>query len=210
MDSYEQADGTEGTPSIGDLTAAGANAYAMQGNCAKNMGATTVDGIYDDLTNLGKIFGVESRAAALIAKLKNQLNAAAALRGSQPEAKVATLQIYNGKVYAESGGGHSVVLSAGAGFVNEFASLSGEFAQISPEQVLTLNTDWIFASYSPPDTPATTLNEVKTTLSGNSAVTSGHVLPLDANGTEVGGIPLFNLVIQADQAVYGGAKTTTS
>lgn len=210
MDSYQQANGTNGTPATSDLLAAGANAYAMQGNCAQNTGATSVDGIYDDLTNLGKIFGVENRAAALVAKLKNQLSAASALRGNRPEVKVATIQIYAGKVYAMSGGGHGVVLSAGAGFINEFASLTGEFAQVSPEQVLTLNTDWIFAAYSPPDTPATTLNEVKTTLAGSSAVMDGHVLPLDNNGVEVGGIPLFNLVIQADQAVYGGGGTTST
>jgi iron complex transport system substrate-binding protein len=202
LDGSSQDNGTQGTPTNADLVEAGVNPYIMQGNCAVQHGTSTIQGIYTDLTDLGEIFGAQSRAATLVAKLKTEVRSAAALRGDRPKATVAFIQIYDGKVYALSGGNYNVVLSSG-GFINEFAKQTAEFEQISPEKVLTLNADWIFASYSPPDTPATTLKEVKSTLGSNSAVRQGHIVTLSGNGTEVGGIPLFDLVIQAADAVYG-------
>jgi iron complex transport system substrate-binding protein len=65
---------TNGSPALEDVLAAGINVYAVEGECG---GGTGVNGVYDtlynDIANIGKIFGVEEKAQTLVAELQGRV-----------------------------------------------------------------------------------------------------------------------------------------
>ncbi len=71
-----EVDASRGVASIEDFQAAGANVYILSsghdsGGCSTS--ASTIDLLYADITNIGKIFGVEDRAEALIAQMRAEV-----------------------------------------------------------------------------------------------------------------------------------------
>lgn len=65
-----------GVASIADFEAAGAQVFILtaghsSGSCGQDR--STIEQVYDDLTTLGRIFGVEQRAETLVAEMKNEI-----------------------------------------------------------------------------------------------------------------------------------------
>lgn len=142
-----QLSGARGSVTADDLSKIGANSYAMDNDCKDFKGVTTVETVYQDITNLGRIFNVPDKAAALITSLRARVAAAAGLRNQGTPPRIAYVNVSNGKLYALSGLIYNAQI-AGVGAVNVFADLNEAFGEISPEKVLTLDADAIVFEYS--------------------------------------------------------------
>ncbi len=198
----DQATGEEGTANIDDLQVAGANAYILQGNCADAGSERSIEEVYTDVEQLGSIFGIPDRGTELATQLRNRVQAIAGLRGSREPVSVAFVQVYDGQLYALSGGTYDAVLG-GAAATNEFAGVAASFAQISPEQVLTLDAGYVVVAYAKPDSPEQAVARVTELLANNSAVASGKVVAVSSDQLGAGGVSLVDVVEQIGQAVYG-------
>ncbi|MFF3442476.1 ABC transporter substrate-binding protein [Streptosporangium sp. NPDC002721] len=191
---------TQGALSYDDLAGAGANAYVMGAYCAQNPDNSSIDTVYTDITNLGKIFGVSGRAQELNETLKNQVAAAKeSLNGST--ATVANLKVAGEKVYAVGGYPASAVTDA-LGLKNQFADLPTPFAELSAEQALAMAPDVVFVNHAGDEQAA--IDQLKQALPDLKAIRDGHVHGLDENGPQGGGVG----VIAALESVSADVKTS--
>jgi iron complex transport system substrate-binding protein len=171
-----QLDGSRGGVTSADLSKIGANTYVMGDNCKDSKGGTTVDTVYQDITNLGRIFDVPDKAAVLISTLRARVAAAAGLRGNAGVPRIAYVNVTSGKLYALSGLSYAAQVD-GVGAVNVFADLQESFSEISPEKVLTLNADAIvFEYYINTETADQQKSEIVQRLGNSKAVRDGKVI----------------------------------
>ncbi len=197
----EQQLTTQGSLSYDDLAGVGSNAYVMGAYCAQNPDNSSIDAVYTDLTNLGKIFGVQDKAAQMTASLKDRVAAAKkSLNGST--ATVADLKVAGGKVYAVGGYPISAIADA-LGLTNQFAELSAPFAELSTEQALSMKPDVVFVNYVGDEQAA--IAQLAQALPDLQAVTDGHVYGLDESGAQGGGVG----VITSLEQVAGDVATAT-
>lgn len=175
---------TQGSLSYDDLTGAGAHAYVMGAYCAQNPDNSSIDTVYGDIADLGKIFDVPTKAAQLTATLKDRVAAAkASLAGSN--ATVADLKVAGGKVYAI--GGYPISAITGAlGLRNQFASLPTAFAELSTEQALSMKPDVVFVNFVGDEQAA--IDQLKKALPNAPAIKDGHIFGLDESGAQGGGV----------------------
>ncbi|MFP5020797.1 ABC transporter substrate-binding protein [Pseudonocardia phyllosphaerae] len=198
-----QVSGEQGTPSADDLTTLGAGDYVMGGFCVGAAAPTGVDVVYDDIRQLGAIFGVPERAARLEGELKQRMAAAGAVRGSRPPARVAFVQVYDGKLYALSGGPYAAIL-AGAGMTNEFADVKDNFAEITSEQILVRRPDAVLVVHGGTEDPQQTTEAVGRMMAGSPAVQRGAVYPVSGSEITGGGVNIVSLIESVAKKVYGG------
>ncbi len=129
----------KGFASIDQLTAAGATAYVATGGCFERRMTGTVDDLFVDLKNLGRIFGAEDEAARLTDRAQQDL--AEVQRTIDGERKPKAAQVFvDGTSLSAIGAGveHDIMRLAGAenlygpedpAFADFFA------AQITPESL---------------------------------------------------------------------------
>lgn len=192
---------TQGSLSYDDLAGVGSNAYVMGAYCAKDPANRSIDTVYSDITNLGKIFGIPEKAAQINAALKERVAAAKkSLNGST--ATVASLKVVGGKVYAI--GGYPISAIAGAlGLKNQFSDLPTPFAEINTEQALSMRPDVVFVNYVGDERAA--IADLKKVLPDLPAVKDDHVYGIDESHPQGGGIG----IIQALESVAANVKTAT-
>lgn len=160
----------------------------MGGYCAKAPAGRTLDTIEADVTNLGHIFGVDERARELNQEIETRVaRAKASLTGKQ--LRVAYVQSYNGKLYANSGYPAATIIEA-LGQVNEFDDLKQSWAEISREDALRRKPDVLIVNVSD-GKPEAAVAEISKTLAGTKAVVAGHVLTVDAADFEAGGVSVI-------------------
>lgn len=178
----------EGKVSYDDLTGIGSGVYIMGGYCAKTPAGRTLATIEADVTNLGHIFGVDQRARELNQEIETRVaRAKASLTGKQ--LRVAYVQSYNGKLYANSGYPAATIIEA-LGQVNEFDDLKQSWAEISREDALRRKPDVLIVNVSD-GKPEAAVAEISKTLAGTKAVESGHLLTVDAADFEAGGVSVI-------------------
>ena len=106
--------------------------------------------VFADITNIGRIFHVEDRAAALIKKMKAKLAAAKKLTAHMPRMSVWE---YAGETppYPATGTGTANAVISLAGGRNIFQDVKGAYAQVSWEQVVKRNPSvvWLQTSAGP-------------------------------------------------------------
>jgi iron complex transport system substrate-binding protein len=149
---YGLQTGTNLTPQY--LAKFGIKTLALTESCARvQSGKTTVsiENTYQDLRNLGKIFGVESRAGKLIASMAAQV---AAVRAKVSGLKPVTVFDYDsGQAAPFTGPGLAMInalISLGGG-TNIFASLKQSWTSVSWEQVVAARPQCIIINnYSTP------------------------------------------------------------
>ncbi|MFH9397025.1 ABC transporter substrate-binding protein [Streptomyces sp. NPDC017556] len=136
-DQVEKVSGKQGSPSIAELSELGIATYVVGGGCAADLRSDTsgLDALDADLHQLGVIFGVEDHAHELVDELRGELDAVRRRTAKEPERKVAELSQVAGQLYVTSGGLANDVLER-AGGSNVFADLPGQFAPVSPEQIV--------------------------------------------------------------------------
>ncbi|WP_218005702.1 ABC transporter substrate-binding protein [Actinomadura hibisca] len=136
-DQVEKVSGKPGSPSIAELKRLGIATYVVGGGCAADLKSDTsgLAALDADLRQLGTIFGVGARARALADELRGELDDVQRRTAREPRRKVAEISQVAGQLYVTSGGLANDVLER-AGGTNVFADLPGQFAPVSPEQVV--------------------------------------------------------------------------
>lgn len=136
-DQVEKVSGKLGSPSIAELERLGIATYVVGGGCAADLSSDTsgLDALDADLHQLGTILGVGTRAQALADKLRGSLDDVRRQTAQEPRRKVAEISQVAGQLYVTSGGLANDVLER-AGGTNIFADLPGQFAPVSPEQIV--------------------------------------------------------------------------
>jgi iron complex transport system substrate-binding protein len=197
-----QLGGTGGGLSHDDLNDMGTSAYVLGGYCIDQPAATGIDAVYDDVTNLGAIFGVPDRAEAVVTEMRSRVDAAGALADSEPGLTAAFVQVYDGKLYALSGAYYGMVLDS-LGLDNVLAGIDENFAEISAEQVLTLDPDVLLAVYDSQDTMTAQLDEASQLLANTPAVSDDRVAGVLNADISAGGVTLVDVIEETARAVYG-------
>lgn len=192
--------GGENGISRDDLEEADTDVYVLGGYCVSEAAPASVDAVIEDVLALGKVFGVGPRAEELSDSLRNRVREAAALRGDQPIATAAFVQVYDGKLYALSGSYYAAIL-AGAGVANEFDDLKENFAEISAEQVLIRHPDLIFVAYEGTDSTEA-LADARELLAETPAVDDGRVYALSSLQISGGGVNIIEMIEQAARDAY--------
>ena len=126
----------QGFASIEQLAEAGAAVYVASGGCEDRRMTGQVADLFTDLTNLGKIFGVEDEAAALITE-----NEAVLATVAQATAGVDKLRV--AQIYYEGG----TLQAIGAGIEHDILKLAGSDNVYTPDQ--DLFADFFAATLTP-------------------------------------------------------------
>lgn len=196
-----QVTGGEGTVSYADLEQVGANVYVLGEYCQDSPGDTGVDAVYQDITNIGAIFGVPERAADLIADLEHRVAIASDLRGDREPPRTAYVQIFDGDLYALAGAGYAAALDA-VGAINVFADIEENFALVSPEAVLRLDADAIVFVYDFTGDEAAARTEVETVLAGTAAVDNGVLVGVPSYLPEGAGVTVVDIIELIARGLY--------
>lgn len=120
-------DAKAGRATRGQLAKVGAASYVMSGWCTpENVGTATLQDTYDDILNLGRIFGISDRAEALVKRQQDEVAAATSKVAGQPTVRVIGYNEGVGPVSLLGGGIINEVIEA-AGGENAFATKPGFF-----------------------------------------------------------------------------------
>jgi len=181
-----QIDGSEGNVTWSDLATVDAGAYVLGGYCLDAPAPTDLQVVYDDIDTLGQIFGVTEQATELNTQLAQQIDTAASSLDDLAGATAAVVQAYDGTLYALSGSYYAMIPAA-LGLESVFGDLDANFAEISPEEVLTLAPDVVIIIHEGDSDDATAaVAEVSELLASAPAITNGQIATVQ-NGTLSGG-----------------------
>jgi iron complex transport system substrate-binding protein len=198
-----QLSGSRGSVTPDDLSKIGANAYVMGNDCKDFKGGTTVDTVYQDITNLGRIFNVPDKAAALNSTLRARVAAAAGLRGSAPAPRIAYVSVYEDKLYALSGLSYAAQVE-GVGGVNVLADPNQSFGEISSEKVLTLDVDAIVFVYNfELETIDQQKSKIVKVLGNSRAVRNGKIVGVPNTLAEGPGVAVVEAIELIAKTIYG-------
>ena len=148
----------------------------------------TLDPVFENITNLGRIFHVEARAAALITTMKGQLKQAEMLSMGKP---AVTMFDYSGGKTPSPIAGHGVgnAIMTLAGAKNVFEELPGSYAPASWEQVVKRNPSviWLLTDSSAAHATADKIQAAAQANPGLGDVTAVKakryvVIPYDTGG----------------------------
>ena len=123
-----------------DYLDSGINVYGSTGTYSD---VPTIEDTYTDIENLGKIFGVEDRAQALVSDLKSRVDAITS--NTDPNSKL-TVFVYDSEEDAPyTAGGTSLEneLIELAGGTNIYKDLDSDFTSVAWEDVIAKNPDVI-------------------------------------------------------------------
>ncbi|MFF1817379.1 ABC transporter substrate-binding protein [Kribbella sp. NPDC058245] len=157
------------------------------GDEAIDPSSVSMDNVYADLRGLGKLFGVEDRAEAVIADQSDRIAAVEAKVKNAPKPTVAILRpgLEGGGLTVSGGPDFGTVLIKQAGGVNAFADLTSKRnVKIGVEELIKRNPDYILISgcCDASLTPASTKPDVDKMLANPAfqnlkAVRDKHVVP---------------------------------
>lgn len=130
---------------LGDMPewiANGTNTY-ISSNTARNGGNRTLENEYIDLINIGKIFGVEDKAQAIVDEMKNEITNALAQTEGQESPTVAVIEFMGDSIwnYGASSLGGDMVTALGGTLV------SPDGSELGKEDLVALDPDVIFVVY---------------------------------------------------------------
>ncbi len=130
----------------------------------------TIENVYEDIENLGKIFKVEDRAAQLIASIQGQIAEVQAAVKEVPEAeriKVFVLDTFNGnEIYTTSSGLQSNLIELAGGVNTTRGMADSRWFHTSVETLVETNPDVIILN----DYGAQTITEKLDFLNSNPAL----------------------------------------
>lgn len=190
-----QLSGNEGGLGYDDLAGLDAGSYVLGGYCIGIAAPTGIQVVYDDITNLGAIFGIPDVAGDLNAELQERA-AAARIDDRADAPSIAVVQIYDGTLYALTGSYYKMAVDA-VGFDNVFDDSIGNFAEISAEQVLTLAPDVLAVAYeNEPGAEQTAIDDAREVLASSPAVLNDRIVTLSSADLGGGGVTLFDVIDQ--------------
>lgn len=190
-----QVDASDGNLGWGDLEQLDAHGYVLGDYCLGAPAPTSIDAVYDDITNLGSIFGVSDAASSLVGELRDRVDAAAESTANLPGVSTAVVQVYDGTLYALSGSYYAMIPSE-LGLESVFASLDANFAEISAEEVLTLAPDVIVVVYDGDETARqAAVDEVSDLLASAPAVSEGRIATVQNGTLSGGGVSVVEMIV---------------
>ena len=128
-----------------NLTENGIGAYGFHCERVEN---STIQDVYDDFINLGKIFRVEDRAEALVTEMQERIAAVQERVKDKEPVSVFVCDIGSSEEQAfTAGGGLPADLIALAGGQNIVADTGLNWTRVSWEVVASANPDWIIIDY---------------------------------------------------------------
>lgn len=132
-----------------DIAEAGAQIYTLTAKCDGGVVDATIENIYTDLRNYGKMFGVEERAEEIIADMEATVADVQAKIEGQPTVTALIYDSGEGPLGIYGPGAWDYVLDL-AGGVNVFAELDVSYAQVNIEEVATREIDiFVVPDYGP-------------------------------------------------------------
>jgi len=138
--------GAMGEPTAAQLRAAGANIYALSGECTTGAAVhARVSDIYADILTIGRIFAVEPRAQALVTAMEARVAAVQRRVAGRPLVGVVGYVSGTGPLTVVGPGIYTDLLRQ-AGGRNLFASASSNYLQVGREAVAAANPDVFVAA----------------------------------------------------------------
>ncbi|WP_250289657.1 ABC transporter substrate-binding protein [Frankia sp. CiP1_Cm_nod1] len=124
-------------PTLDDLTARGTPVLILSGFCTDDATRAKVTDVTTDLNTLGRIFGVEEKAAQLSSDIDTRLAAVTAKVDGQPPVPVAMISTYNGSIYTYDGVYTDIARRAGARNIYAGALPAGQYyGELSKETII--------------------------------------------------------------------------
>ena len=125
------------------LLGLGINSYLTAGYCPDFTGPNTVELMKSDIANIGTMFGVPDKAAALIAKIQAPIDTATkAVQGATPT-KVFVYDSGTDQAFTAAGREMTTALINLAGGKNVFDDIPKNFAEVNWEDVVARDPDTI-------------------------------------------------------------------
>lgn len=136
---YDMKQEIIGTPQ--DLIKQGINPFVLSSVAIPN---ATLENVYQDILQIGKVFAVEDRAEKLVTEMKNKLQSSELIKPKTEteKPKVMVINSFNNGVWI--GGALATDLVSRAGGVNVYSDVPGDGEWVSYESMLARNPDVIF------------------------------------------------------------------
>lgn len=148
-----------GFATVEEITEAGAQIYTLTAKCSGGVVDATMEDIYTDFRNYGRIFGVEERAEEIIADMEATIADVQARIEGQPPVKVLVYDSGEGPLGIFGPGTYDYVFDL-SGAVNVFEDLGDSYGQVSIEEVATREIDvFVVPDYGPDYTYAPSAEE---------------------------------------------------
>ncbi|MGK5531163.1 ABC transporter substrate-binding protein [Streptomyces sp. URMC 129] len=170
----------QGFASLAQLDDAGVDAYIATGGCADRRMTGTVDDLFTDLENLGRVFGAEDAAARLADEARATLDdTARRLEGREP---LTVAQVYvEGDTLSAIGAGIEYDIVRLAGGDNVFAPEDPAFAdffaaQINPEVLAERDPQALVFTVNSPEHEQATRDFLTTTFPDLDAVRNDRLI----------------------------------
>lgn len=115
----------------------------------------TIENTYNDIMNLGKIFNVEDQAQVVVDELKLKTAILLEKRKGKESVKIMGLDSFkDGKIFVSGGNGMENALFEAVGCENVFKDIEKQFDQVTFEEVLARDPDYIVLHAYPEDPTA--------------------------------------------------------
>ena len=138
----------EGFVTETQLKSAKAQLYVLTAKCGEGKPNAKIEDVYTDLRNLGKIFGVQPRAEAVIAQMQKKIAAVQTRIAGRAPLKTLIYNDGQGPVSVFGPGPWDTVLRV-AGGVNAFANEKDRFLELSVERIAGADIDvFVIPDYS--------------------------------------------------------------
>lgn len=128
-----------------DYAANGINIYATEGTYVEN---PTLENLYNDIENLGKIFDIEDRATELADSLRARESALIEAVAGVEERSVFVFDFDMGQGIILTTGGTTLedYMISIAGGKNVFDSLAQQYANVSAEEIIAQNPEYVIVT----------------------------------------------------------------
>lgn len=122
------------------LTANGIGTYTM----TSDLDGAKIQSVYDDFTNMGKIFGVEERAAEIIAEMKAKIDPVAEKMADAEPVSVVYIDAYSSEEAAFTAGDALVAdIFRTAGGKNVINNTADPWLNVNWEEIAAADPEWI-------------------------------------------------------------------
>ncbi|RSM87436.1 zinc ABC transporter substrate-binding protein [Kibdelosporangium aridum] len=203
----------QGFASLDQLQQAGVAAYVAAGGCRERRMSGTVEDLFVDLENLGRIFAVPDKAKAMIEQGRADLAAVdkAVDKAVAGRAKPTVAQVFlEGTTVTAIGAGIEYDIIRRAGGNNVFSPQDPQFAkffaaQITPEALAAKNPDAIVFAVNGPAHKQATVDYLTRTFPTMTAVRTQRLIAIDAADTYPGTLGNISVVREIAQGLYPDA-----
>jgi iron complex transport system substrate-binding protein len=164
---------SQGGASLARLQQAGVLSYVDTAGCSTTESGGRVADAFTDLENLGKIFGMEPQARALVAKLQAQLADVERRVAGLPKVTVFKGTLYSNQYYPTAGIGLDSLGLAGGTSI--FPDVQNADASVSKEEITARNPQAIIDSFSGPTNQQETIASLKKTFPTVTAIKDNRI-----------------------------------